>query len=156
MEDKPIAEGEYILQKFPGKGGWTYAEIPEVPPDKKAWFNWIKVRGFIDDFELKHSRLMPLGNGNMMLPVKVAIRKSIKKEAGDTVHITLFRDDTPIELPEELIECLEMDDKRLLKVFKAEPEGQQKGFIEWIYEARKEETKAKRIIKMIDYLKTKM
>lgn len=33
---KKLVHKTYMLQKFSGKGGWTYAEIPEVKPDKHA------------------------------------------------------------------------------------------------------------------------
>jgi hypothetical protein len=32
--EKPLVNKKYKLQKFPGKGGWTYAMIPEIPQDK--------------------------------------------------------------------------------------------------------------------------
>jgi hypothetical protein len=27
--EKPLTDKEYLLEKFPGKGGWTFARIPE-------------------------------------------------------------------------------------------------------------------------------
>nr|WP_321451637.1 YdeI/OmpD-associated family protein [uncultured Carboxylicivirga sp.] len=152
---KPLVDKTYQLKKFEGKGGWTYAEVPEVEPDKHAWFNWVKVCGFIDDYELKHARLMPKGNGKLFLPVKTSIRKAIKKEAGDSVHIKLFYDNSVIEIPQELAECFDFEDSRLKALFEKEPEGRRKEFIEWIAEAKKEETKANRIARCIDYLKDK-
>jgi len=150
-----LVDKAYLLEKFPGKGGWTYAEIPEVEPDKHSWFNWIKVRGFIDDYEIKHSRLMPMGNGHLFLPVKTSIRKAIRKAAGDTVHIKLYPDDTPVELPQEIEECFDLEDVRLKEAFAKEPEGRQNEFIEWVNEAKTEDTKAKRIARFMDYLKNK-
>lgn len=152
---KVLVDKTYFLQKFSGKGGWTYAEIPEIEPDKHAWFNWIKVHGSIDNFELKHARLMPLGNGHMMLPVKAAIRKAIGKGEGDSVHIRLFPDNLPVEIPQEVIDCFDLEDSRLFEAFNKETANQQQEIITWIYEAKKDETKAKRIIKMMDYLKNK-
>ena len=55
-------------------------------------FGWVKVRGFIDEFELKQYKLMPMGAGKLFLPVNAAIRKKIKKQAGDTVKIVLYPD----------------------------------------------------------------
>ncbi len=74
-DQKPLVDKEYLLQKYPGKGGWTYAAIPEVLQDKHAWFGWVRVKGFIDHHELKNYRLMPMGNGSLFLPVKAEIRK---------------------------------------------------------------------------------
>jgi len=28
--EKPLVNRKYLLEKYPGKGGWTYAAIPEV------------------------------------------------------------------------------------------------------------------------------
>jgi len=155
-ENNLLVDAIYQLHKFSGKGGWTYAEIPEVTPDKHAWFNWVKVRGFIDHYELKHYRLMPMGNGHLFLPVKAAIRKAINKGEGDTVRIILYADDTPLEITQELIDCFELEDPRLVVVFRNETESQQKGFMDWINEAKKEETKAKRIVRIMDYLRGKL
>jgi hypothetical protein len=152
---KPLVDKTYLLQKFEGKGGWTYAEIPEIKPDKHAWFNWIKVHGFIDEFEIKHARLMPIGNGNMMQPVKAAIRKAIGKQAGDTVRIRLYPDNLPTDIPQEIIDCFELEDGRLVEAFNQETTNQQQEIIAWIYEAKKEETKARRISKLMDYLRDK-
>lgn len=45
---KPLVNKKYLLEKYPGKGGWTYAVIPEVLQNKKAPFGWVKVKGTID------------------------------------------------------------------------------------------------------------
>jgi lincosamide nucleotidyltransferase A/C/D/E len=81
--EKPLVNKEYLLEKFPGKGGWTYTVIPEIPPDKKAPFGWVKVRGSIDGFEISKYHLMPSGKGDLILFAKSEIRKKIKKQAGD-------------------------------------------------------------------------
>lgn len=151
-----LVDKKYLLNKFPGKGGWTYAEIPEVAPDKHAWFNWVKVHGSINGYSLKHARLMPLGNGQLFLPVKAAIRKAIGKEAGDWVHIILYPDNIPVEVPQELIDCLTMEDSKLFDEFVKQSANQQQEIIDWIYAAKKDETKARRINKVIDYLQQKI
>ena len=150
---KPLADKTYLLRKFKGKGGWTYAEIPEVQPDKHAWFNWVKVHGLIDDYEIKHARLMPTGNGLLFLPVKAAIRKAIGKEAGDSVRIVLYPDNLGVEVPQEIMDCFELEDNGLLELFKGQSENQQQEIINWISEAKKEETKARRILKLMNYLR---
>ncbi|MFN9340424.1 MAG: DUF1905 domain-containing protein, partial [Candidatus Kapaibacterium sp.] len=57
----PLVNNEYVLQKFPGKGGWTYAEIHEIVQDKSKPFGWVTVRAYIDDIEIRHCKLMPMG-----------------------------------------------------------------------------------------------
>lgn len=152
MSENPLVEGVFPLERFPGKGGWTYAALPGVMQDKSNPFGWVKVRGTIDDHELEHYKLMPMGNGRLFLPVKAAIRKKIRKNAGDQVRIVLYRDDTPLEIPEELIECFQNEPAVLLRRFNALTEGQRKTWFDHIYDARTEETKARRIAELMEFL----
>ncbi len=148
---KPLVNKKYRLEKFDGKGGWTFARIPEISKDKKAHFGWVKVRGTIDGFEIRKYHLMPMGNGHLMLPVKAEIRKKIKKDVGDSVHIILYPDNEPLEVPEEMLLCLE-DDPNALKFFNSLSESERKFYIEWVYSAKKEETKIDRLAKTINRL----
>ncbi len=147
----PLVNNTYILKKFPGKGGWTYASIPEVLQDKTAPFGWVKVRGTIDDYEFNHFKLMPMGDGTLFFPVRAEIRKKIKKEAGDEVHILLYQDLSAIEIPEELLICLK-DEPLAYTRFLALSEDKQKEIIDWISQAKKEETKVERIASCIEKL----
>lgn len=148
-----LVNNSYQLEKFKGKGGWTYAAIPEVVRDKHAPFGWVRVRGSIDNFEIKNYHLMPMGNGNLFLPVKAEIRKKIGKSEGDYVHVVLYLDNSPVEIPEELLLCF-ADEPALHKTFLGYTNGEQKAFVEWIYSAKKEETKVERIAKLFKKLST--
>ena len=148
MNEKPLVDKEYLLEKFPCKGAWTYTEIPEIPPDKKSPFGWVKVKGSIDGFEIKKYHLMPSGKGTLLLFVKSEVRKKIKKEAGNYVHIILYPDNDPLEIPEELLLCLQNDPKAL-QVFNSLSENEQHKYIKWIYSAKTDQTKVDRIIKTI-------
>ena len=149
---KPLVNSNYLLQKFPGKGGWTYAEIPEVLQNKNVPFGWVRVKGSIDNYALKQYKLMPMGNGKLFLPVKAEIRKKIGKGASDFVHIILFSDDSRLEIPEEIILCFENEPKKAYETFFKFTEGEQKSYLDWIYDAKTEDTKADRIIKMMNRL----
>ena len=145
----PLINQEYLLEKFEGKGGWTYALIPQILQDKTQPFGWVKVRGSIDGYEIKNYNLMPFGKGKLFLAVKAEIRKKIKKQAGDSVHIILYPDNSTVDLPQELIDCLQTEPTAYEK-FIAYSVGEQKAFIDWIYSAKKEDTKEERIIKTIE------
>lgn len=145
--EEPLADKDYLLQKFDCKGGWTFVEIPEIPMPKTP-FGMLKVRGKIDDYEFSNVNLMPDGNGGLFLGVNAAIRKKIKKEAPDTVHIILYEDKTSLVVPEELLLCMEYEDGTLEK-FEKYSDGQKKAFIDWINSAKTEQTKAERIAKAI-------
>ncbi len=146
-----ITDKIYLLEKYPGKGGWTYAQIPEALPQKENPFGWVKVKGSIDGFEFNKYHLMPMGNGNLFLPVKAEIRKKIKKEAGDTVHIVLFLDEDPLEIPEDFLVCLN-DEPLALSFFNLLPQRQQEQYIKWIYASKSPEIKIQRLAQAINRL----
>lgn len=148
---KPIVNKKYLLEKFPGKGGWTFARIPEIPQDKKAHFGWVKVRGTIDGFEIRKYHLMPMGDGYLFLPVKAEIRKKINKKEGDTVQVILYPDNEPLEIPQEMLMCLS-DEPKALAFFKSLSESEQKYYINWIYSAKKEDTKINRMAQAVNRL----
>jgi hypothetical protein len=149
--EEPLVEKTCMLEKFPGKGGWTYARVPEVLQDKHAPFGWVRVKGYIDNYPFTHYHLMPMGNGELFFPVKAAIRKKIQKEAGDMVHIIIYPDNSRLQIPQELEACLQEEPEALAR-FQALKAGEQKEFIDWIYEAKKEDTKVQRIVATIDKL----
>lgn len=149
--NKPLVNKKYQLQKYPGKGGWTYTVIPEVPPDKREKFGWVKVSGFIDDFEIKNYRLMPMSNGKLFLPVRAEIRKKINKKEGDWIKVVLFHDNSELEIPDELLQCLR-DEPSAYNTFHSFNESNKKYYIDWIYSTKKEETRIERMAKTIDRL----
>ena len=140
----PLVDKIYRLEKFHGKGGWTYASIPEVLQNKRTPFGWVKVKGSIDTIEIKNYRLMPMGNGTLFLPVKAEIRKKINKKEGDFIRVVLFEDNTPLEIPEELTLCL-LDAPIAHQFFISLSESEQKQYVDWVFSAKKFETKINRI-----------
>jgi hypothetical protein len=146
---KPLVNKKYLLEKYPGKGGWTYAAIPEVLQDKHSPFGWVKVKGKIDDIELKNFKLMPMGNGKLFFSIKAELRKKLGKQAGDWVHIVLYADNDAIEIPEEFLLCLK-DEPKAYKIFLSYTEGEQKAFIDWIYASKKEDTRIERMAATIN------
>jgi hypothetical protein len=148
---KPLVDKLFKLERFPGKGGWTYARIPQILPSTDQPFGWVKVRGSIDGCEIDKYHLMPMGNGKLFLPVKAEIRKKIKKKEGDKVHVILYPDNEPLQIPEDMVLCLK-DEPGAMKFFKSLSEGEQKVYIQWVYSARKEQTKVERLAKTINKL----
>ena len=69
------------------KGGWSYV----IWPESVAYFETrkpVKVKGTIEghDFE---ATFLPWGDGTHMLPIKGALLKTIRKQAGDEVEVVL-------------------------------------------------------------------
>lgn len=146
-----LAEGEFVLEKYPGKGGWTFVRVPvDILPARKS-FGMIRVCGFVDDFEFQGKHLMPMGNGFLFLPISKPIRIAIGKEQGDSVRLKLLRDEVPSQVPEELIECLK-DDPGKLQLFQKLSDADQKHWVEYIYSTNSMDVKSDRIVKLLNQL----
>lgn len=143
-----LTDKEYELQRFPGKGGWTYVALPEIPKDKEAAFGIVKVRGTIDDYALSSVTLMPLGTGIMIMAVKAEIRKKIGKEEGDKVRVVLYRDTSVYMMPEEFKQRLQ-EEFGVYERFITYKKWEQRMCINWIYAAKRPETVNERIVKTI-------
>lgn len=148
---QPLVDQLLTIEKYPGKGGWSYVMIDGIPPDKKSKFGSVRVKGTIDNYEISQYNLMPAGNGRLFLPIKTEIRKKIRKEAGDTIHVILYSDATPVELTEELKECFEFYPEAY-ETYKKLTDSEKKQYLDWVYEAKQDETKVRRIAKMMDRL----
>ena len=97
--------------------------------------------------------LIKYGHRLHMLGVPKAIRQQIGAGPGDTVNVELWKDDQPrtVEVPAPLQQAMKR--AGVLKVFEALSYSHRREYCRWITEAKKEETRLKRIGKAIDLLK---
>ena len=148
---EPLVHKKLVLEKYPGKGGWTFVRVPKITSSSKSKFGFVTVKGTIDGFAISKYNIMPMKDGHHFLPVRAEIRKKIKKEAGDTIEVILFEDRSFVITPDELLTCLS-DEPQALKFFESLSESNRKYYIEWIYSAKKVETKVNSIAKTIELL----
>lgn len=132
------------MEKYPGKGGWTYVVIPGFDVVQKKNFGMVKVKGTVDGYPIKAYNLFPTKDGNFFFPLKAEIRKKISKQEGDWVKVVLEEDMDPLLIPDELLMCLS-DDPSAHQTFFSFKESEQKLWVDWIFSAKRDETKVKRI-----------
>lgn len=149
-----IAQGNYIIQKMDMKGGWHYIVFDGYKPKTGLPFGWYIVKGTIDDYQIKQTKLWPSKDGRLFLPLNAAIRKKIKKAQGDTIAICLHPDESLVEIPEEFTMCL-IDSPSAESFFNPLSETNKKQYIDHIYSAKNMETRANRIAKCIAKLEQK-
>ena len=148
-----------IILKFKRKGeksGWTYIEIPfdlasELKPANKKSF---RVKGTLDSYAIKGIALLPMGEGNFIMPLNAALRKGIKKSAWDILTVKLNEDTSPILINTELMECLS-DDPTALTYFENLAKSHQTYFSKWIESAKTDATKTKRIAQTVNAMARK-
>ncbi|HEX2536348.1 MAG TPA: YdeI/OmpD-associated family protein [Chitinophagaceae bacterium] len=148
------------IQQFGRQGektGWTYitlsaGQAAELKPGNKKGF---RVKGKLDQLAINGVALMPMGNGDFILPLNAAMRKAIRKGKGDRVQASLEEDHSEVPPPPELLECLE-DEPEALAFFNSLTKGHQRYFTNWILSAKTEGTKAGRIAQTVNALVRKM
>lgn len=148
----PLVDKKYVLEKFSSKGGWTYVLIHKELKSKEDKIAWKKVRGTIDDFEIRKYHITSMPNiSGLILPINSEIRRHLKKGVGDQVHVILYPDIEPLEIPDEMLMCLQ-DEPAALNFFNSLSESEQKFYLQWVYSAKKEETKIDRLAKTVSRL----
>jgi len=135
------------------KTGWTYIEVAaeyaaNLKPGNKKSF---RVKGKLDDFSIKGVALMPMGEGDFIMPLNAAIRKGIGKRKGAKLSVKIEVDESPIKPSADLLDCL-ADEPKALEFFDTLTPGHQKYFSDWIESAKTEPTKAKRIALSVNAL----
>jgi Domain of unknown function (DUF1905)/Bacteriocin-protection, YdeI or OmpD-Associated len=128
------------------KTGWSYIEVSQrnaarLKPDSRVSF---RVKGTLDNLKIEKTALLPMGEGNFILPINATIRKAVKKQAGDTLDVMLELDAREITPSKDFLQCLK-DEPKALNHFKTLNKGHQNYFTKWIDSAKTIHTKTKRI-----------
>jgi bacteriocin resistance YdeI/OmpD-like protein/uncharacterized protein DUF1905 len=133
-------------------GGGAYVEVPfdveEVFGAKKP-----RVRATIEGVPYR-GLLTRMGTEHHILIILKGIREQIGKTFGDEIKITVEPDAEPrlIEVPKDLEKELKKE-KEAKAFFDKLSYTHRKEYVNWINEAKKEETRQNRIAKTIEMLK---
>ena len=138
------------IQNAGGGGGFV-----EVPFDVEEVFGSKRprVRALIEGVPYR-GLLVRMGGPNHMLIILKGIREQIGKTFGDEIQITVEPDleERVIEIPRDLMKELKKD-KEAKAFFDKLSYTHRKEYVNWVTEAKKEETRQSRIIKTIEMLK---
>jgi len=142
---------ETILLNGPQKG--VYAEFPFDSVKEFATRKPVRVKV---EFEGKpyFMSLLPNGKGGHWLHVRKEIRGVIGKEEGDTIRVSVEKDNSPktVEIPEYLQWLLD-NDKIVMGYFTKLPFSAKKFWMEYIQEQKNDDMKVKRINRLFEYLR---
>jgi hypothetical protein len=144
-----MVEFSTTILQFAEKGektGWSYVCIPpDIAEKLKPGFRKsFRVKGKLDNYPIARQAILPMGNGEFILPLKAAVRKALHKNKGAMVKLILEEDNRALKVSAELLECLS-DSPKAEKKFNALPVSHQMYYSNWIESAKTIGTKAKRI-----------
>ena len=149
-----LVDRNFKIKKKSEKGGWHYVTIPGIPAKYKNQQGLVRVKGFINTYEIRQFNLLSLKTGDMMLVLKAPLRKEIGKKAGELVHIKLFIDKSKVDVPEEILDSL-LQSEQAYRFFLTLTESNKKYYIDWVNAAKGLDTKVNRMVKMIRNLENK-
>ncbi|WP_050354391.1 YdeI/OmpD-associated family protein [Gottschalkia purinilytica] len=130
----------------------TFVEFPYDVEKEFGIKGQVKVKAIFDDYEYRGS-LVKMGHHCHCIGITQKIRKEINKQDGDLVHVAITKDDDPriVEIPEDFKIELE-ENVEAKNIFDSLSYSNQKKFTEWITNAKKIETRDKRLKKTISML----
>jgi len=139
------------------KTGWTYIVVPAELADqlKPGFKKSFRVKGKLDAHPIRQIALLPMGDGNFILPLNGAMRKATGKRKGALLQVQLTVDKLPYQLNAEFLECL-ADEPRALEQFDSLPMSHRNYYSKWINSAKTEPTRTKRIALAVTSLPRKM
>jgi Bacteriocin-protection, YdeI or OmpD-Associated/Domain of unknown function (DUF1905) len=145
-------EYDAIIQKDEEHSG----SFCDVPFDVFETFGKkrLKIRAMIDAVEYR-GLLTPMG-GKYGVFMNKDIREKVGKTFGDVVHISIEEDTEPrvVEIPEDLLQLMLENDVK--PFFDSLSFTHQKEYVQWILDAKKEETRQNRLVKAIEMMKNKI
>lgn len=147
-----IKQDKVLLEKQGNKRAWTFIEIPFSVKKVFKSNRRVPVKGTIDGIPFKSS-ILSQGDDVYFLFVSQPIRKAIGKEVGDSVILTIEKDNEArtVQIPNDILESFALFPE-ILNTFERFSYSHKKEIVEWICDSKKIETRANRISKAINIL----
>lgn len=150
-----VVEIKGILEKFDKQGektGWTYIRIPSIKAKAISPINTIyRVKGFIDDYAIKQIAILPMGEGDFIMPINGTMRKALRKSQGAPIVLKLQYDPSELEPDSDFMDCL-ADYPKAKAHYLSLPQSHKNYFTKWLGTVKSEVIKAERIAMAVDAL----
>ena len=135
-----------------GAGGGAYVVFPHDVEKEFGTKGKVPVQAAFDGVPYKGS-LFKYSYSQHVLGVLKSIREHIRKQPGDTVDVEISKDEAvrTVEIPADFRNVLKKE--TLLAVFEKLSYTHRKEYCRWITEAKKEETRLRRLEKAVEMLR---
>ena len=130
------------------------ATMFEVPLDVRAVFGRARPPVLVTVNDHTYRSTVAVYDGRYYLPLNRTNRAAAGVEAGDAVKVSIEVDDAPrvVDVPDDLAAAL-AGDPAVAAAFDGLSYSHQSEYVEWIEEAKKPETRARRIGKAVERLR---
>ena len=144
---------QYKTTLFAPERGGIYAGFPYSGKDEFGTNGPVRIKSWIDGF-FREGSLIPMGTGEHGIYIRKEIRDAIGKQEGDEVEVILEQNFEPrkLEIPEDFQWLLDDDTELKTKFEKLSPYNQS-AIVTHINEAKRAETRMKRIENLIERIK---
>lgn len=145
---------EAVLEKMPGRFGWTFVEFPHDVEKLFGKRGTVRIKGTINGVPMDRA-LLPTKSGVHVIVFGVDLRRQAKVKAGDRARFEVWLNTKPdeLQLPEELQETLDF-----FPDFKAGWErvrpGMKRSMLIWINSGKTVPTRAKRVAELLKRFET--
>jgi len=138
------------LVRPPGVGTWTFAMVPVSAARRLGLRARMRVVGTIDGAPFRSS-LIPRGGGRVFVVVPTVLRERIRKDAGQSVELSLTPDLRPIvlRLPADFREALGSS----RSTFDRLAPSHRKAYVQWVTSAKMKDTRQRRIAKAVQMIR---
>ena len=143
---------KFKAQLQAGRGGGAYVFFPYDVEKEFGTKGKVPVQATFDGVPYKGS-LFKYSYSQHVLGILKSIREQIGKQPGDTVDLAIWKDEElrTVEIPADFRNRLKKES--LLPIFEKLSYTHRKEYCRWITEARKEETRLRRLEKAVEMLR---
>ena len=144
-----------ILDRFPGKGGLYYIDVPNSVAKKFTGTKPVRMLCTLDNKVEFHCAIRPKGGGEFYINVAATLHAKAKLKLDQKIAVSVRIDESEYgrKMPTELQELMEQDELGN-KLFHELIPSKQRGIIHYVDSAKSIDKRIARAIMMINRLKT--